>query len=180
MPLHPTAFEEYLPFLDDAGHVVEERSAHFQRVSRLLPNFPENVLGQWIYEHWNDVGRFDWINFPRLEFRTESWTTEQIKSCGAATHPFVELHRRHFETGEGGRRTNRIARYMQQHGTWPVPPLFVENQAGSIKYPDGGLFCKPFHPIEGQHRVGVFMSLAQSGKLRSHHAIWRVSVQSAA
>jgi hypothetical protein len=180
MPLHSTAFTEYLPYVNDAGEVVEDRNAHYRRVSCLLPNFPEDVLGQWIYEHWSDVGRFDWLNFPSLKFTADSWTTEQVKKSGAARHEFVQMHRKHFESGDGGRRTERIAKYMRQHGTWPLPPLMVQNESGVLGFPGGGWFCSPYHPIEGQHRLGVFMSLATSGKLGSHHAVWRVSVASAA
>ena len=180
MPPYSVAFEEYLPFLNDSGIVVEERSVHCRRVSRLLPNFPEDVLGQWIYEHWGDVGRYDWLNFPTLKFTAMSWSTDQIRLSGVAIHPFVQLHLRHFESGQGGKRTKRIAQYIRQHGTWPAPPLFIENRTGIIQYPDGGSFCEPFHLIEGQHRVGVLLSLANEGKLTSNHAIWQVSVQSAA
>ena len=140
MPLHSAAFDEYLPFVDDAGEVIEERGAHCRRVRPLLPNFPDDVLSQWIYEHWSDVGRFDWLNFPSLRFHAESWSTEQDRQCGAATHEFVQLHRKHFEAGQGGKRTDRIATYMRKHGTWPVPPLLVQNESGVLRYPGGGSF----------------------------------------
>jgi hypothetical protein len=178
-PLDPD-FSTYLPLVDDDGNIIESREVYCLRVAKILPNFPNEVASQWLYEHWSDIGRFDWLNFPSLQFFDETWSTDQILTSGVDHHPFVELYRKHFETRVVVRRSERIAEYMSEHGTWPVGPLLVENRLGLLSYPGGGSFCSPFHPLEGQHRLAVFMAFAQNPQLKAEHKVWRVVVANGA
>ena len=180
MPLISDEFDQYLPRLDDSGNVTEEQGVHRQRVRRLLPNFPDEVLGQWVYEHWINVGQYDWLNFSSLKFEAATWTTEEILKSGATDDPFVSLYRNQLESSVLDRRTKRIAKYMRIHGTWPVKPLLLANPRGALCWPGGEALGGPFHLMEGRHRVGVLAALSARGKLAPCHGVWCVTAQSAA
>jgi hypothetical protein len=180
MPLTSDEFDEYLPRFDDSGNVTEEQGAHRERVSRLLPNFPDGVLGQWVYEHWKDVGQYDWLNFRSLRFEAATWTTEEILQSGAADDPYVSFYRKQLESNDLDVRTGRMATYMMVHGTWPAMPLLLANPRGAIRWPGGEELFGPFHLLEGRHRVGVLAALSARGKVASCHGIWCVTASSAA
>lgn len=169
-------FDRFLPVVDDAGTPVEPRERYFERMQAVLPNFPSEVLGQWLYEHWSDVGRYDWLDFPTLLFTRETWATSQLLESGIDQHPLIGLYKRHFEEGVKVKRSSRIASFMRAHHTWPVPPLLVENMRGQLTWPDGAPLLSPFHPIEGQHRIAVFLSLAFAGRVAATHVVWRIAV----
>jgi hypothetical protein len=167
-------FDRFFPVVGDAGKPVEPRETYFARMRAVLPNVPTEVLGQWLYEHWSDVGRYDWLDFPTLQFNRETWTTTQILESGIDQHPLIGLYKRHFEEGVKVKRSSRIASFMRTHRTWPVPPILVANEHSRLKWPDGAPFLSPFHPIEGQHRIAVFLSFAHSGRVAPTHVVWRI------
>lgn len=174
--LKPGIPEHYLPRVNSRGRRIESADHYLERARDLLPNFPPDVLRQRFYDHWSDIDRFAWLNFVSLSFMREKWTTDRLLSCGAERHQNVLIYQRDFESGTPSLRSRRIARYMSEHGTWPIAPLLIENLAGKLAYPHGTKLQTPFHPIEGQHRFAVFLSFAKKGLVCAEHEIWRISL----
>ena len=74
--------EEYtglLPYTDESGGNAEEFSSYCERVHPLLPEFPEEVLRDWLYKHGKNARYLDGsLDVRALRFRREAWKTTRI------------------------------------------------------------------------------------------------------
>jgi hypothetical protein len=50
-----------------------------ERVCRLLPNWPDGPLQDWLYRHHPDaVNHYGWLRFDRMVFQKDSWSNVHI------------------------------------------------------------------------------------------------------
>lgn len=56
---------------------IEPFSEVAPRLKRALPNFPECVLEQGIYRHFNQIDDYWWL-FNGLSFKKEIWSNQEI------------------------------------------------------------------------------------------------------
>lgn len=162
---------------DDAYRQGRETSDQFRaRLTNLLPNFPEEVLSQWVFENGGVLQKdFAWFNPVSASFQKSLWATERIVSEIRHWHEEgVEMEVRKVLDGNY-RPGYRLLRYMRENGTWPVAPVVYDN-AHALSIQRGGGASR-YVMLEGMHRLGFFRALASSRPetLRASHRLWLVS-----
>src|SRR3990172_4698219 len=114
----------YAPIFDYEKYELEDKNLYLRRVRPLLPNFPVEVLLQWFYDHPQQVGGHEWLDYPSLKFQISEWTTDEVPTHNYGNTGAVETYMYHFfEEGTRTSRTAKLSEYFQKHGTWPVPPI---------------------------------------------------------
>ena len=169
----------YRPRLTAHDEYAESRVQYCERMARLLPNFPAEVLTQWFYEHWADIDRYAWLEFQRLVFERTNWSTWQVLASGVKENQSVGIDQRHYETGVRGPRIERIVEFLESSGTWPVAPVFLENIAGDVAQPDVLRLTAPYHLLEGHHRVALLCVFATRNAVVARHEVWVASLAAA-
>jgi hypothetical protein len=159
----------------------EEEEKYLARVRPILPNFPDDAIIHWLYRHNPQVLReYKWINFPSLSFRLETWSTERILAEVRHTNePGVEIERRKLLQDRGDhQKLSRLAAYIVSNGTWPTPPLVIDNDRGA-RWPNGSPIAR-FQAIEGMHRLGFLRALSQGSPelavARANHTLWLITL----
>ncbi|MBK5275826.1 MAG: hypothetical protein JJE30_12330 [Desulfuromonadales bacterium] len=106
----------------------ESSEEYYQRVSPQLPNFPPEVVSQWLFHHFDSVmHRYSWLDFRSLVFSPQTWSTEDILAKVTAwNETAVENWKKALLTNQGF-QSSRLGRYMISEGTWPVPPIIFNN-----------------------------------------------------
>lgn len=157
----------------------EEEDQYLSRVRPLLPNFPEDAIIHWLYRHNPQVLReYRWTNFSSLRFRLEKWSTDRILNEVEHTNePGVEIERQKLLQDQGQyRKSYPLAAYMVSNGTWPIPPLVIDNDRGEA-WPNGSRIAR-FQAIEGMHRLGFLRALKEGAPrfaaLHPEHALWLI------
>ncbi len=169
--------EEYKPRLHNDGGPAESKKEYLNRIHPLLPNFPDEVLLQWFYDHHHAVGQYEGLDYPTLEFEKVTWQTEDVPSSAFGPDRKIKTieQRRHdyFEENDGGPRMSELGDYFKCHGTWPVPPIFLQNLEGNFKDSTGYRYDgAPYHLIEGHRRLALFLGFKDSGKLTESHQVF--------
>lgn len=142
----------------------------------LLPHFPPDVLVQWFYDHWGQIDGYSWLDYRRLRFREEHWPTAAIPFSTENGDTAYEGYARYFRGQRDSPRMNRLAEYIASAGTWPVAPIFLWNGSGEYVFPNGYRCVRPYHLLEGSHRVAVMSVLKDERPLRDRHRVWIAEV----
>lgn len=165
----------YAPRFDYNKYELEDRAEYLSRIQPLLPNFPKEVIVQWFYDHNQQVEEYEWLDYPSLAFSQESWKTEQVPVKDFGNVDAARTYMYHFfAKGLRTSRTLRLALYFEKFGTWPVPPVFLENQDGNLQFPHRLPCGTPYHLIEGHNRMALFLGYKQRIKLADSHAVYVV------
>lgn len=164
----------YLPKLNQMDEYRESKDEYFLRIKKILPNFPKEVLIQWLYEHWNDIDNFSWLEFPKLNFESVEWPIRRIEESGIHCHETIKAYLYRFQNGTESKRMISIDNHFQSNGTWPVAPLLLKNVNGTAKYPNGLSCEEPYHPVEGHHRLAIFLAYRNMPFIKENHKIWLI------
>ncbi|MFD2046616.1 hypothetical protein ACFSTA_20355 [Ornithinibacillus salinisoli] len=135
------------------------------RVAHLLPNFPVEVLEQWIYRHYSDINDYSFLGLENMAFteiimkkddiynNIKSYDDKIIDSLG------YQIYERSNKTW--------LQKKMISQFTWPVPIIVYKNYDN----PDMG---KPYHLIEGHLRLNYFRAMYRREKniLLDNHRVW--------
>ncbi len=171
----PRNEEEAFGF-DFSEEAQAKRAAYAKRVhEELLPNFPEDVLTEWIHRHWGDI-EYSWLGFETLSFDLQDWNTDQIPGREAFRDPTLcdgrsAVIREHKWTNQ-----NWLANYMNEHKTWPHPIVLLHNADGLVS-PSGEELKQPYHLLEGHGRLSYFVALRDLGEAAQQHSVWVVTKQ---
>ena len=150
----------------------ENWESYANRVSPLLPNFPEDVLRQWFFEHEQAPEDTEWLDHDNLTFRRVSMGTEEIPGVDSAFDNYLVDRVPRLANLLESPRIKRIHDYFLEHGTWPRPVIFLKIEREGMKTPREVDLAYPFQLIEGHKRMIVFHALKNSGTLKDEHEIW--------
>lgn len=171
---------KYQPHLDADGRRNEDAEAYVQRMrGGDLLDWPDEVLREWLYRHWNQIEKYQFLNFERFRFTRESWPSERVPGCeamdGSDGRPlFTGLFERARDPWDW------LARYMVEHGTWNTPIVLLDNRRADREFPDDGRALKaPFHLLEGHRRLSLFQELRDQGRAAAAHDVWLVRIAAA-
>jgi len=164
----------YEPKLNKVGEYVESQKEYYLRIRKILPNFPEEVLIQWFYDHWNDIDNFAWLEFQKLNFEVVKWSVPAILASGIECNEEIKTYKYNFVNGSYSERMKSIATFFQNYGTWPIAPLLLKNVDGNFRYPNGFPCNSPYHPLEGLHRYAIFFAYQNKPFVQKIHKIWLV------
>ncbi|MAX24619.1 MAG: hypothetical protein CMJ19_08960 [Phycisphaeraceae bacterium] len=154
--------------------------SYWERIRKLIPNFPPEACKQWLWQHYSCTTEYDWLNLRTLDFRREEWPTqlifEKVREWPDTDGGLLTIWSNYIRTSPDA-KSNQLANYMTYNGTWPLPPLIIENPKG-ITRPDGYPLGEPFHLMEGHHRLGFLHGLAKSQTvLQEKHSLFIITVQ---
>lgn len=133
----------------------EPIEAYLPRVRALLPNFPDDAISQWLFQHYEDaVDRYGWLDFASLDFSLQTWPTDRLIRT-VHSWPKGNYIRRWatFLRQSADLQDSSLGAAMIRGGTWPVPPLILHNEDG-LSLPNGLPLGNPYHLVEGHHRLG--------------------------
>jgi hypothetical protein len=146
---------------------------YFGRVGHLMPNVPPAVLRQLFYDHFEStVERLGWLDFGGFSFSEESWdTTRIITEVTAWNESAVQAWKQSFWSSPDW-RVGPLVTYMYAQGTWPVPPVVVDNRMGLCSPRKGPL--ARWELIEGHHRLAYLRALFENPQwsVKKSHDLW--------
>ncbi len=160
------------PFCNNLGDPTESSEAYAVRVQRFLPNFPEQVLTQWFQDHSYVIEEHSGLNYPSLRFELVTFGPMELQLPCLADHPTVVQYRDYFLQGVDSPRMRRLAKYIKEHHTWPVPPLIFDNPDGRFIASWGFKYSTPYDLLEGHHRMAVLYGLGEY--MQGPHKVWLV------
>lgn len=158
------------------GFEEEPFADYFGRISCRLPNVPREVAEQWLHRHYpHGVLEYDWVGIRGLTFRLETWSAGRVLE-EVALHPGDDLVAKHERLlkEDSEVRQSWLGERMLQHKTWPVAPIILENFI-DLRFPSGVLLGRPYHLMEGHHRLGYFRAIHKNAFDSSTHEIWIAS-----
>lgn len=164
------------PILDELDNPIESSSEYARRVQKLLPNLPESVITQWFYDH-HCIEQHAWLDYPSLRFKLATVDAGFLNLPCLSEHATVVQYRDYFLQGTDSPRMTRLASYIEESGTWPVPPIILDNTEDAIVSPWGLRYSAPYDLLEGHHRMAVLYGLGKH-KYRNHQ-VWLLTRPSA-
>jgi hypothetical protein len=172
--ISPQISQLYL-YVNDHDEPLESRDEYILRVKKHLPNFPEDVIAQWFFEHQSVVDQWKWLNYSTLSFTSIDLSITDFELPCLEKHETVVQYRDHFLCGSESPRMNLIAEFMTENGTWPCPPLILHNSYDNVIAPWGYRYSSPYDIIEGHHRFAILYSyLKKKRYLKPKHNVWLV------
>ncbi len=156
-----------------------------------LKNFPEDVLGQWVYDHGKGDGDvIDALNqIPNLE----KWSFQQVEMSNAEIqsirhYPYDE--KKLLPRGEWWLKTGRhsapsFCDLMLKEGTTPRPIIVAKNASGhnhpilEHRRPEvEGPMLEPLHLLEGNRRFALLRAMINKNypTLKETHLVWVVTM----
>jgi hypothetical protein len=159
---------------DEAGRIVEQLDQDLVRMRPLLPSWPAEVLKEWLYEHYNQLGDYAYLDFEALHFSRESWALDRIPGREAFRDAgfldaFQDVEERAKEEYD-----DWLPQHMMASGTWHTPPIILENLDGAATAPDGERLGWPYHLLEGHRRLSFLHGLRRLGRALPQHDFWVV------
>ena len=159
---------------------VETFDSYKERVSQLLPRWPDCPLEQWLYRHSSlAVCDYGWLEFQNMIFTRTTWIKEKIYS-DINTHKMErvvdDLGANITETSPDMR--SWLQEYMLNNYTWPVPIILLNNPDELVN-PQGDRLGQPYHLLEGHLRLGYFRHLYRRdiSTLLDQHDVWIVRLE---
>ncbi len=170
--------ESLYPIDQGRAFATEPEADYLRRVRPLLPAFPDEVLVEWFLRHGVHAHEYAWLGYRGFSFAREVWVTrrilEHVKSWPEEDDP-LDGYAESF-LAEESIRSGWLGSYMTREGTWPTPPVVLDNRVG-FQTPSGTRLGQPFNLLEGHRRAGYLRALARSSKsaVQEQHALWIVT-----
>lgn len=167
------------PEFDEGGGVATPFEEWWPRVQEAFLHVPEEVARDWLHRHWRH-SPFGWLPSAGHIFRRVEWPSEGITEIRSRWNNFDEDPRENIEHGDylanHHRRTYgyALADYMVEQGTFPVPPVVVDNRDGHLTDTPHEAFPLPaaYILVEGHRRFNIAAYLASVGKLQPTVPFW--------
>ena len=169
------SLKQFDPYRDKSDWVSEDPQAYASRMqSTLLPHWPTEVLIEWFHRHARDLYRYASLGYERFRFERQTWPLDHIPGREAFDDPkfcdsFIDIERR------AQNRHDWLAHYMLEQGTWNTPIILLNNSADEFAVGNRPLKA-PFHLLEGHRRLSFLNGLRRSGKAKSEHDVWIVTL----
>lgn len=145
---------------------------YFKRINGILPNWPEEVVKEWLHRHNNQIDDYIFLGFDKFKFYLEKWSTKEI-----------------VEKIDSYKMTNLIdplgtqildipysflQKYIHKNGTWPSPIIILKTETNMI-IKDGYILGNPYHLLEGHLRLGYIRTLFKNNcKVNNNHLVYIV------
>ncbi|MBT3043512.1 MAG: hypothetical protein KME67_11675 [Candidatus Thiodiazotropha sp. (ex Codakia orbicularis)] len=167
--------EKLRPYMDDYDNITESQSDYCSRFREFYGQFPNDVIVQWFYDHPDSLSQNNWLNYNKLTFSLVRLPMDAVKEDCFRKNPFVEQYCHYFLDGKITPRIQRLARYIEENGSWPVPPVVLDNIESNLVFPWGVECSSPYQLLEGHHRFAALIALLDDAELLTEHEIWLCS-----
>lgn len=172
--------EHYLaqfdPHRNVSDWVVEDPNLYAERMqASFLPNWPKEVLIDWLYQHARCLDRYAHLKFERFKFERQRWTLSRIPGREAFDDPgFCDA----FENIEERAKSSFdwLAKYMIANGTWNAPIILLDNPNSSFRSLTERGIRSPLHLLEGHRRLSFLNGLRRLNMALPEHDVWLVRV----
>lgn len=150
----------------------EKFEEYFRRIHKLLPNWPEEVVKEWLYRHNNQIEDYFYLGFHNFKFSLEKWENEQIMKL-------INSHKMDYVIDPLGLQIldkpySFLQKYIHKNGTWPSPIIVLKTEDDAI-LGSKELLGKPYHLLEGHLRLGYIRNLYKNNKqLKKEHLVYIV------
>ena len=168
----------YFPKRSSSDEYLENAKEYCKRMKIILPNFPAEVLSQWFYRHPKlAINDYAWLDYTTIKFFKKEWSSDLILSSGIANNKSVQIDKRNFEKNIKNSFTESIEAYFLKYNTWPIAPILLYNPDGNLCSPYGYKYSSPYHPVDGYHRLGIFLSLFKKSLIDKNktHFLWIIN-----
>jgi len=172
--IYPTTLK-YQPQRDHHFNVAEECSNYVQRIhNSLLPNWPHELLKEWLYRHADSMEKYAFLHFESFRFELKTWERDRIPGGQAFDNEkFVAEFSNVASRAQVG---DWLAIHMMREGTWNTPIVLLDNRSNTCRFPDQRLLKSPYHLLEGHRRLSYLIGLKRMGRAALKHTAWIVSV----
>lgn len=164
--------EDLLPGFDCEED--ESKDQYEARLRAALPDFPSQVIRDWIVRHGESAFQeHGWLDYRRLRFDlTEMPTSCLLQMVLTSNEQAVSGWSRAIRTDNDFQET-RLGQYMLRAGTWPVPPVVLYNPSGLVKAQGAAL--GRYHLLEGHHRLAYLKGLFIPPPIPAleFHEVWK-------
>lgn len=144
------------PHTDEQDQPTESPAQYCDRVRAVLPNFPDEVICQFFYDHDSNVEHHAWLNYSSVSFQSSLFSQAQLQLPCFSAHPAITQYAEHFVNGNTSKRMSDIAAHFKTSGTWPVAPIVLAN-------PDSELCTVSVRPPHLAARQAVMPAAAACG-----------------
>jgi hypothetical protein len=173
MDMYPTTLK-YQPHRDKDWHVVEGALAYAKRMrAGLLPNWPEEVLVEWLHRHCSHMEDYAFLGFEHLQFERVTWPTDLIPGAAAFRDEKFCSNFQNVEERAASNKRDWLAHYMLREGTWNTPIVLFDSSS-DVDRPYGARIKTPLHLLEGHRRLAFLQGLKRLGLAKPEHTIWLV------
>ncbi|MBV2089970.1 MAG: hypothetical protein KUF72_03710 [Candidatus Thiodiazotropha sp. (ex Ctena orbiculata)] len=154
---------------------IEPFSEVVPRLRKALPNFPECVLEQWIYRHFNQIDDYWWLGLDGLSFKKEIWSNQEIlKKIGSNMLDTQDYWGDQLLIEkEPIRLTTWLAKFFAKNRTWPKLIIILHNEH-ELKRPNGLELYRPYHLLEGHMRLAYMRGYIRHSipQTPQTHEVW--------
>lgn len=168
---------KYPPIKNYGDWNVESFEAYYSHWPSALSSIPKEVVEDWIYRHWMDFENH-WVALKPHQwlYQKTELSNDEILSIDHFGTWIKELDCEGVEYVSGAPRSNtRLARFMLEHGTFPVP-ILVAKDSGHVIHPrsNSEAMREPLQLIEGHSRLACLRGMiqVQHPALASKHEVW--------
>lgn len=154
----------------------ESDEEYLVRLRSRLPHFPDEVLADWFVRHGSfALILFGWLDYRLFRFSREEWQTAKILDLVVSSNErdmdYWTRELREFPEVQ----QNSLGAFMINTGTWPSPPLVLDNTHG-LRRPSGQSLSR-YHLLEGHHRLAFLRGLATDHRwqVAPSHEVWLVT-----
>lgn len=160
---------------------VETFDSYYARWPQELSAVPRQVVQDWIYRHWRDFSNH-WSGLAphTWSYELKSLSSEEIRSIDHVGTWISELDAEGVEyISDTPRSRTRMAKYMLEYGTFPVP-ILVAQSAGHVVHPRSvrEFMKEPLQLVEGHCRLACLRGMmnAKHPNLAHQHQVWVATI----
>ncbi|MCE9508260.1 MAG: hypothetical protein K8R48_08135 [Alphaproteobacteria bacterium] len=173
---YPTTLK-FQPFVNDDGRVIEEESDYILRIQDgILPNWPAEVLKEWLYRHNTHMEEYSFLGFEKFQFQKETWDITQIPGRDAFKDEGFCDNFQSVDKRAASNPRDWLAHYMMREGTWNSPIILLDNKSDIYRHPNGRKLKSPYHLLEGHRRLSFLNGLIRLEKALKTHPLWIVRI----
>lgn len=109
-----------------------------------------------------------------MQFEKEKWGSGKVSLSGIQKNEKAQINKTHFESGIKAKHADDIKKYFEEQFTWPGTPILLYNPDNNMSLLNGYRLTSPYHPLDGNHRFGIFISLFENSIISEErmHFVW--------
>lgn len=162
---------------------LETEDEYIARTSKILPEFPKEVIETWFCEHNSQIDEFVQYPLERLKFSLEILRTDELplENNGADYRVNQNINQLNDSRYQQNMEVYKwpmqnIKEYLFKYGTWPRPIIMLDNRGNLFPEFEGYPSGVPYHLMEGYRRVAVLKFYRKKAKLNNVHKVWVCSI----
>lgn len=152
---------------------LEPFSKFYDRLKKELPNFPKDILEQWVYRHFSQFcNDYWWLEFDKFQFRKVEFENDKIMKIGSNIMEDLNYWGDDFINESNFRRDTWLGNYMIKNRTWPKPIIVFYSEESNLKIKKA--LCSPYHLLEGHLRLSYMRAFIkyEEDKIPNKHSVW--------